>query len=91
MNEKPLRLADSVLHRVIQMVQEAMLLGVDVADLMRQIELRPDASDSHMLVLTDDYLAQIKRWHTEMLERAEKLSAQMKEDAQATEKKLIVS
>lgn len=87
---KPYKLADSVLHRVIQMVQEAMLMGVDVADLMRQIELRPNSEDSHVLVLTEEYLDQVKRWHTELLEKAEKLSAQMKGEDTDT-KKLIMS
>jgi transposase-like protein len=87
---KPYKLADSVLHRVIQMLQEAMLMGVDVADLMRQMQLVPDASDSHVLVLTEDYLEQVKRWHKQLLEDADKLTAEIKgEDPNA--KKLIMS
>jgi len=88
--EKPYKLADSVLHRVIQMLQEAMLVGVDVADLMRSMQLQPHENDPHVLVLTEEYTEQVKRWHKQLLDDAERLSAQMNgEDPSA--KKLIMS
>ena len=33
------KLSDNVLARIVQIVQEGLLLGVDVVDLMRQIEV----------------------------------------------------
>jgi hypothetical protein len=61
-------LDDSVLHRIVQIVQEAFLTGVDCADIMRQIELEPKGSS---LVLTDGYKELVKRQHEEMLKFAE--------------------
>lgn len=88
---KPYRLADSVLHRVIQMLQEAMLIGVDIADLMRQMELKPDENDPHVLVLSEEYLEQIKRWHKQLLADAERLSSQATNENSDSGKKLIMS
>lgn len=37
-----LKFADSIWHRVVQIVQEAMLTGVDCSDLLRQIRVEHD-------------------------------------------------
>jgi hypothetical protein len=36
---KAYKLSDSVLFRVVQILQESLLTGIDLVDLMRQIEL----------------------------------------------------
>lgn len=64
------KLADSVLHRVVQIVQEAFLTGVDCADIMRQIELQ-ESSESGRLELTEDYKQMVKAQHESMLKFAE--------------------
>lgn len=61
---KTYKLADSVLHRVVQIVQEAFLTGVDCADIMRQIELEEDATGA--LVQTEAYKSRVKAQYEEM-------------------------
>ena len=84
-----MKLADSVLHRIIQILQEAILLGIDVSDIMRQIRLVPDSSDPHVLVLTEDYVKQVSEWHKKLLDDAEQMSQKLK--GEETTNKLIVS
>lgn len=67
------KLSDSVLHRIVQIVQEAFLTGVDCADIMRQIELEEEYG-TDKLVLTDAYKDMVKRQHEEMLKFAEEQS-----------------
>lgn len=71
-----MKFADSVWHRVVQIVQEAMLTGVDCADLLRQVRVVPDSSDPHVLVLSSDYQKQVKEMHEKMLRQAHDIQAQ---------------
>jgi len=61
------RLADSVSMRLVQIFQEAMMTGVDGADLLRQVRLELDESDPTSLVLTREYTQQF----TEALKKLE--------------------
>lgn len=70
-----LKFSDGVWHRVVQIVQEAMLTGVDCADLLRQVRVVPDASDPHVLVLSTDYQRQVKDMHDKMLQQAKDIQA----------------
>jgi len=62
-----MKFADGVWHRVVQIVQEAMLTGTDCADSLRQVRVVPDASDPHVLVLSAEYQQQVKEMHEKML------------------------
>ena len=66
-----LKLADSVLHRFVQIIQEAMLTGTDCADHMRMVRLVADSSDPHTLVLSDEYKAQVEQIHQKYLAEIE--------------------
>lgn len=70
-----MKFADSVWHRVVQIVQEAMLTGVDCADLLRQVRVVPDASDPNVLVLSAEYQKQVKEMHDKMLQQARETAA----------------
>lgn len=70
-----MKFADSVWHRVVQIVQEAMLTGVDCADLLRQVTVVPDETDSHVLVLSAEYQKQVKEMHSKMLQQAREIEA----------------
>ena len=70
-----MKFADSVWHRVVQIVQEAMLTGVDCADLLRQIRVVSDSSDDSLLVLSDEYQAQVRNMHDKMLQQAREIEA----------------
>jgi hypothetical protein len=71
-----MKFADGVWHRVVQIVQEAMLTGVDCADLLRQVRVVPDASDPHVLVLSVEYQKQVREMHDKMLDQAREIQAQ---------------
>lgn len=72
----PLKLADSVLHRFVQIIQEAMLTGTDCADHMRMVRLVPDSTDPNVLVLSDEYKTQVEQIHQKYLAEVESLKAQ---------------
>ena len=73
-----LKLADEVLQRLVQIVQEALLTGVDVSDILRQVRVvlfeDVDQSDGlGVLVLSPAYVKQVKETYDAMLARAEEL------------------
>jgi hypothetical protein len=70
------KFADSVSMRLVQIFQEAIMTGVDGADLLRQVELQPDASDPHVLVLSPEYRQQVTEMHAKLEAQAKELQAQ---------------
>jgi len=70
-----MKFADSVWHRVVQIIQEGMLMGTDVSDGLRQVTVVPDASDPHVLVLSAEYQKQVKEMHDKMLNQAREIQA----------------
>lgn len=68
------KISDSVAMRFIQIFQEAVLLGVDGADLMRQVRLVVDEADESTMTLCPDYEKQVVEMHKKYLEDAEKLA-----------------
>jgi hypothetical protein len=75
------KLSDNVLARIVQIIQEGLLLGIDVVDLMRMIEVKVSADGSN-LELTEDYVKQVAEHHKQLLEDAETIkSAQTAQQA----------
>lgn len=74
--KKELVLADDVWNRVVQIIQEGMLMGIDVTDLLRQIRVEPGDPNTNLLVLTASYRKQVKEGHERMLAEAERLRAE---------------
>jgi hypothetical protein len=70
------KISDSVAMRFIQIFQEAVLLGVDGADLMRQVRLVVDESNSDTVTLCPQYESQVLEMHKKYLEDLEKLKSQ---------------
>ena len=70
------KISDSVAMRMIQIFQEALLLGVDGADLMRQVRLVIDESNSDTLTLDPQYEKQVAEMHEKYLSDAERLKTQ---------------
>lgn len=70
------KISDSVAMRFIQIFQEAVLLGVDGADLMRQVRLVVDDTTPDTVTLCPDYVNQVNEMHQKYLEDAEKLKTQ---------------
>lgn len=69
------KFADSVSMRLVQIFQEAIMTGVDGADLLRQVRLQPDVSDPHVLVLDPDYKTQVRDMHAKLEAQAIELAA----------------
>jgi len=70
------KISDAVAMRMIQIFQEALLLGVDGADLMRQVRLTVDSEDAGVLTLDPEYEVQVANTHKKYLEDAEKLKSE---------------
>jgi len=64
------KLTDNVIGRIAQIIQEGMILGIDVVDLMRQLEVEP-AADGTQLELTPAYMQSVKVMHEKLLAEAE--------------------
>lgn len=69
------KFADSVSMRLVQIFQEAMMMGIDGADLLRQVQLQPDESDPNVLVLSPEYQAQVKEAYIKYEAQAQELQA----------------
>ncbi len=88
MENNELQFADEVWHRIVQIVQEAMLTGVDCTDLLRQIRVKSvkNISDgSDLLYLTEEYRKFVRDQHQKLLEEAI-----VKQSEQANQKHKIV-
>ncbi len=77
MSNSAFHLADSVLHRVVQILQEALLTGTDISDILRQIEVCQDSTDPNQLVLTNRYVDMVRKQHESMLKFAEEQKAKI--------------
>lgn len=77
--DSSLRLHDEVLQRFVQIIQEAMLFGVDCADIMRQVRLEV-SEDGLTLVLTDSYKQMVEQHHQKMLSDAAELAQEISVD-----------
>jgi hypothetical protein len=69
------KFADSVSLRLVQIFQEAILTGVDGGDLLRQVRVQVDPNDSNTLILTDEYVKQVKEMHDKLEKQAIELQA----------------
>jgi len=73
------KISDTVAMRMIQIFQEALLLGVDGADLMRQVRLVVDENNNDTLTLDPAYQGQVAEMHRKYVEDAERLQSQQKQ------------
>ena len=65
------KISDSVAMRFIQIFQEAVLMGIDGADLMRQVRLTIDPGESDTLMLDPDYKKFVEETHQKYLKEIE--------------------
>ena len=59
--------------RFIQIFQEAVLMGLDGADLMRQVRLVVDETSTDTVTLCPQYETQVTEMHQKYLQDAERL------------------
>lgn len=69
------KLADSAFHRFIQIFQEAVMLGIDGADLMRQMRFVMDENDPNTAVLSPEYVQMVQEHHVKLIQQAQDLKA----------------
>lgn len=69
------KISDEVAMRFVQIFQEALLLGVDGADLMRQVRLSVDAIEPDMLNLDVEYKKFVEETHQKYLKEIEEKRA----------------
>jgi hypothetical protein len=62
------KLSDQVSMRLVQIFQEAVILGVDGADLLRQVRVVFDPAEADTLVLDPSYLRMVEDHHSRLLE-----------------------
>lgn len=65
------RISDAVAMRMIQIFQEAVLFGLDGADLMRQVRLVNDPAEEGVMTLDPEYVKQIDEMHQKYLDAVE--------------------
>lgn len=75
------KISDSVAMRMIQIFQEALLLGLDGADLMRQVRLVVDENQPDTVTLDPQYELQVAEMHKKYLADAELLKAKSADDS----------
>lgn len=82
---KVFKMSDSVLHRFVQILQEAILTGTDVADHLRMVEMQEDEASSGQLVLTSEYKELVAKQHESMLQFANEKRQELLTEAEKTE------
>lgn len=74
------KISDAVAMRMIQIFQEAVIFGVDGADLMRQVRLVPDPNDTDVMTLDPGYVASVEATHKRYAEEAASKKEQDKKE-----------
>lgn len=57
------KISDAVAMRMIQIFQEAVIFGIDGADLMRQVRLIQDPEDTETMTLDPEYVKSVDEMH----------------------------
>lgn len=74
--ESSLVISDNVWRRVVQIVQEAMLTGVDCVDLLRQVRVQTNGS---ALELTSEYRKMVSEHHEKLVAEAAQRKSEQEE------------
>jgi hypothetical protein len=64
------KISDEVAMRMIQIFQEAVIFGVDGADLLRQVRLVQDEKEEDTLKLDPQYVASVDAMHKKYVDEA---------------------
>lgn len=70
------KISDSVAMRMIQIFQEAVIFGLDGADLLRQVRLVEDPKEEGTLALDPEYVKLVAEMHEKSLAEAAKKQAE---------------
>jgi len=82
------RFSDEVSMRLIQIFQEAILLGLDGADLLRQVRLvlSQDSNEAGTLELDPSYVESVEKFHDDLLVEINK---KMEEASKSVDPKIL--
>lgn len=83
------KISDAVAMRMVQIFQEAVLFGVDGADLMRQVRLVQDPEDPESVTLDPEYAASVAKMHEKYLSEAETKKSEQQQPLFTNEKVFI--
>lgn len=61
------KISDAVAMRMIQIFQEAVIFGVDGADLMRQVRLVEDHTEQGTMTLDPEYVVAVEAMHAKYM------------------------
>lgn len=75
------KISDVVAMRMVQIFQEAVIFGIDGADLLRQVRLIVDDTEPDTMTLDPAYLEEVERNFEKYLKEAEEKSAEMKKQS----------
>lgn len=70
------KISDSVAMRMIQIFQEAIIFGIDGADLLRQVRLVDDPSEEGTLTLDPEYVKAVAEMHEKSIAEVAKKQAE---------------
>lgn len=70
------KISDNVAMRMIQIFQEAVIFGLDGADLLRQVRLVEDPKEEGTLTLDPEYVTAVEKMHEKYLSEAAKKQAE---------------
>lgn len=73
-----MRLADSVLHRFVQIVQEGILSMTDVTDGLRMVEVIQSEDDPNVLVMSPEYKESYQKMQLALVKEGEALNRRAK-------------
>jgi len=65
------KISDDVAMRMIQIFQEAVIFGVDGADLLRQVRLVQDPENTDSMSLDPEYVVSVEKMHEKYLKEVE--------------------
>ena len=71
--EKNYKLDGSVIARLLQIVQEAMLTGTDIVDHLRLLTLKSQSPETDLLILTPEYEKTMIDYHKKLQDKADEL------------------
>lgn len=70
------KISDNVAMRMIQIFQEAVIFGLDGADLLRQVRLVEDPKEEGTLMLDPEYVKAVAEMHEKSLTEVAKKQAE---------------
>lgn len=56
--------------RIVQILQEAIITGTDISDLLSDMRVMVSKEDKDKLDISPEYMERVEKWHEELIENA---------------------